>query len=246
MQTSTISFQIYKFKTCTSYFYKVLLLLLLLLLILKFCQHCKKHGHDKSTCFQLKKKTLIVQSPIEEDIDAPIEVSGEDKIYDELKGQLNKVTLLQQSTPQTTQDSLFITHAHLSHDFSTTCILNNGSQENLISKSIVDKLHLPVDPHPHPYALGWKDHGSSSKITHTCIVLFSFGPKFVDKVTCDVTDMDCCGLLLGQPYQYARKAHYDAFNNTYLLHKDNSKYLIHSTLELPQQATLQKHSLTFI
>jgi hypothetical protein len=31
----------------------------------------------------------------------------------------------------------------------------------------------------------------------TCTVLFSFGPKFVDKVTCDVTTMDCCDLFLG-------------------------------------------------
>jgi hypothetical protein len=44
-----------------------------------------------------------------------------------------------------------------------------------------------------------------------------FGPKFVDKVTCDVTNMDCCGLLLGKPYQYDRKDYYDAYNNTYTL-----------------------------
>jgi hypothetical protein len=108
----------------------------------KFCKHCKKHGHDKSTCFQLRKKTLILQSSIEEDMDAPTEVSGEDNIYDELKGQLNKVTLLQQSTPQTNQYILFITHAHLSHNFLIVSILDNGSQYNLISNSIVDMLHL--------------------------------------------------------------------------------------------------------
>jgi hypothetical protein len=100
----------------------------------------------------------------------------------------------------------------------------------LIAKSIVDKLHLRVDPHSHPYALEWKDNGSSTHITHTCIVLFAFGPKFVDKVTCDVTNMDYCGLLLGQPYQYVQKAQYDAFNDTSLLYKYNNEYLIHSTL----------------
>jgi hypothetical protein len=59
----------------------------------KFFQYCKKQGHDKSKCFKLKKKTLIVQSPNEEDDDAPIEVSSEDMTYEELRG-LNKVTLL--------------------------------------------------------------------------------------------------------------------------------------------------------
>jgi len=96
-------------------------------------------------------------------------------------------------------DSLFVTRAHLTHDCSMDCIANNGSQKNLIAKAIVENIHLPRDLHPHPYALRWKDNGSSAQITHTCIILFSFGPWFVDKVTYDVTDMDCCGLLLGNP-----------------------------------------------
>lgn len=94
-----------------------------------------------------------------------------------------------------------------------------------------------MDPHPHPYALGCKDHGSSSQFTQTCNASFSFGPKFVGKVTCHVTNMNCCGMFPGQPYQYPWKVQYDAFNNSYLLHKDNTKYLIWSTLALPQHAT---------
>jgi hypothetical protein len=77
-------------------------------------------------------------------------------------------------------------------------------------------------------------------------VLFYFGPKFLDKVTHDVTNMDYCGLLLGQPYQYVQKAQYDAFNDTSLLYKYNIEYLIHSTLEVQQQVAPQKHSLDFI
>lgn len=97
-----------------------------------------------------------------------------------------------------------------------------------------------MDPHPHRYALGWKDHGSSSKITHTCTVSFAFGP-------CDATKMNWCGMLLGQAYQYDWKAQLYALNNTYLLHKDNIKYLICCTVELPQQVDIkiENHSLTF-
>lgn len=80
--------------------------------------------------------------------------------------------------------------------------------------------------------------------THMQGVIF-VGPQFVDKVTYNVTGMDRCGLLLGNPYQYDRRDLYDAYNNTYTLHKDNSKYLVHSTLEQPQQV-LPKRSLTFI
>lgn len=49
----------------------------------KFCQYCKKQGHDKSKCLKLKKKTLIVRSPNVEDKDVPIEVSSEDTIYED-------------------------------------------------------------------------------------------------------------------------------------------------------------------
>lgn len=59
-------------------------------------------------------------------------------------------------------DSLFVTHAHLTHDFSVDCIIDNGLQKKLIVKAIIDKLHLPIDPHPHPYSLGWKDNESSA------------------------------------------------------------------------------------
>jgi hypothetical protein len=48
-------------------------------------------------CFKLKKKTLILWSFGEEDDDAPIEVFGKDKTYEELRG-LIKITLFQHST----------------------------------------------------------------------------------------------------------------------------------------------------
>lgn len=67
---------------------------------------------------------------------------------------------------------------------------------------------------------------------------FALGPHFVDEVTCDVTMMDCYGLLLGKPFQYDRKAFYDAFHNTYQLQKDNKKYSIHNTSSTQQPKNL--------
>jgi hypothetical protein len=48
-------------------------------------------------------------------------------------------------TPPKTQDSLFITHAHLSRVFFIACILDNGSQENLVYLSHVQCAHLSHD-----------------------------------------------------------------------------------------------------
>ena len=41
--------------------------------------------------------------------------------------------------------------------------------------------------------------------------------------------MDCCGLLLGKPYQHDRNAIYHAKQNTYTLELDGKTYLIQST-----------------
>jgi hypothetical protein len=60
----------------------------------KFYRYCKKKGHDKSECFQLKKKSLLVSSQEQGANNAPIETNSDDRTYEELKGQLNKVTLM--------------------------------------------------------------------------------------------------------------------------------------------------------
>ena len=166
--------------------------------------------------------------------DALIEYTGEDTNYENLHNCINNVTLMHCTILPETHDNLYITRAHLTLEFHVDCIIDNRSQKNLILISLVDKLKLPLEPHTYPYSLGWKDSSSSSKITHTFTVSFSLGPHFVDEVTYDVIRMDYYGLLLGNPFQYDRKAFYDAFNNTYQIQKDTNNYLIHSTQYIEQ------------
>ena len=66
-------------------------------------------------------------------------------------------------------------------------------------------------------------------INHTCTFSFVFGQTFIDRVTCDITGMDCCGILLGKPYQFDRRDKYDAYNNTYTLNMDGNAHLIRCT-----------------
>lgn len=115
------------------------------------------------------------------------------------------------------------------------CIIDNDSQKNLIVRSIVDKLKLPIEPHP-PH-IHWDGrivvHPQGS---HVYTLSFTLGPKFVNTITYDVTNMDCCGLLLDKQYQYDQRAHYESFDKTYILQKDNHKHLIRSTS--PQKKNL--------
>jgi hypothetical protein len=52
-------------------------------------------------------------------------------------------------------------------------------------------------------------------VTKRCLVSFSIGNRYKDKMLCDVVAMDACHLLLGRPWQYDRGAHHDGRKNTY-------------------------------
>lgn len=99
--------------------------------------------------------------------------------------------------------------------FKTRCIVNqrvcdliidNGSSENVVSKKMVEKLGLKTEKHPAPYKLGWI----------TCSITFSIGKKtYVDKVICDVVDMNACHMILERPWQYDVDATHRGRDNVY-------------------------------
>ena len=47
--------------------------------------------------------------------------------------------------------------------------------------------------------------------------MFSFGSAFVDEVELDIIPLDICGIVLGSPYLYDRKAIFYRAENMYLL-----------------------------
>jgi len=57
-------------------------------------------------------------------------------------------------------------------------------------------------------------------VTRQCKLKFSFGSAFVDGVELDVIPLDICGIVLGSPYLYDRKAIFYRAENKYLLVKD--------------------------
>ncbi|KAI4372837.1 hypothetical protein MLD38_011021 [Melastoma candidum] len=65
-------------------------------------------------------------------------------------------------------------------------IVDSGSCINAVSRTIVEKLKLPIETHPHPYRLQWLNKDSDVRVTQRVRVPFSIGKSYKDEVVCDV------------------------------------------------------------
>lgn len=118
--------------------------------------------------------------------------------------------------------------------FRTRCVINSkpfiliidsGSQENIIGKSVVEKLKLSVEKHPSPYSIGWIKSVGDIRVTERCRVPFSIG-RYRDEVYCDVVDMEACHILFGRPWQYDYDVKHLGKENIYQLVKGGVRYTL--------------------
>jgi hypothetical protein len=65
-------------------------------------------------------------------------------------------------------------------------------------------------------------------ITKQCTVKFAISDKYVDEVTCDVVSLKECGIVLGSPYLYDRKAIFYRTKNQYHFTKEGHDYIVHA------------------
>ncbi|KAA8546775.1 hypothetical protein F0562_003204 [Nyssa sinensis] len=97
------------------------------------------------------------------------------------------------SSPTTTneKEELFNVRIQIKQEV-IGAIVDTGSQKNLISTSLVQKLGLDTIPHPKPYPLGWIQKDMELKIDRQCTFWFAITNQYIDEITCEVVPINIC------------------------------------------------------
>jgi hypothetical protein len=104
-------------------------------------------------------------------------------------------------------------------------IIDSGSQKNLISAEVIKRLALPTTLHPQPYTIGWLHQGSDLRISQQCRLSYDIKP-FKDEVLCDVSPLEVCDVLLGQPYLWKRHVVYESRPHSVIITLNRKLYRI--------------------
>ncbi|GJR09797.1 putative nucleotidyltransferase, ribonuclease H [Tanacetum coccineum] len=159
------------------------------------CFKCKGFGHISSDCPNQRVFTMVEENVEDEyDIPSTFDKLQEDEHEDITYGETCELLVIRRALPvESNRDEAWLRN----NIFHTRCtsngkvcdvIIDSGSCENVVSKSMVDR---------------------------RCLVNFDIGKKYRDEVWCDVVPMDSCHLLLGRLWQFDRQTVYDGMKNTY-------------------------------
>jgi hypothetical protein len=79
--------------------------------------------------------------------------------------------------------------------------------------------------HPQPYTIGWLRQGSDLRVSQQCRLLYDIKP-FKDEVLCDVSPLEVCDVLLGQPYLWKRHVVYESRPHSVIITLNRKLYRI--------------------
>jgi hypothetical protein len=115
-------------------------------------------------------------------------------------------------------------------------IIDSGSEKNLISEEVVKWLALPTTLHLQPYTIGWLCEGSNILISQQCRLSYGIKP-FKDEVLCDVSPLEVCNVLLGQPYLWKLHVVYECRPRSVIINLNRKLYRIPEAI-LPSDISL--------
>jgi hypothetical protein len=135
---------------------------------------------------------------------------------------------------------LFCIKIHMKQNI-VDCLFDLGSQSNLISAQLVEKLGLETQDHPQPYPLGWVRKDMELKVRKQCKFKFTINQNYVDEVVADVVPLDVCRVILGSPYLYVRDSIFRRRDNQYRLVKEGRAYAINAHKDKSKLSLISAH-----
>jgi hypothetical protein len=88
-------------------------------------------------------------------------------------------------------------------------IVDNDNQKNLISTKVIKQLGLSTTPHSQPYNIRWLHQGQDLRVSQQHLMSYGIHP-FKDEVVYDVSPLDVCDVILGQPYVWKHHVVYES------------------------------------
>ena len=107
-------------------------------------------------------------------------------------------------------------------------IIDSGSNENFVSKALVEALNLKTKEHPSSYKIAWIKKGPEVQVLEVCKIPLSIRKYYKDEIVCDMVDMDASHILLGRLWHYDVDATYKGRDNTFVFLWFNKKIVLMS------------------
>jgi hypothetical protein len=169
----------------------------------KWCDFHKIPWHNTDEC--LSKQSLVVEIKDKEpnpDSKSDSENTDRRQIIDADPTAIVVTATIQPEEPTDPEEGEHLFHSQMwVKGTPLHFIVDSGSQKNLISAEVVKQLGLSTTPHPQPYNIGWLHQGRDLCVSQQCRLSYDIQP-FKDEVLCDVSPLDVCDVLLGQPYMW--------------------------------------------
>jgi hypothetical protein len=115
-------------------------------------------------------------------------------------------------------------------------IVDNGSHKNLISEEVIKKLDLRTTPHPEHYTISWIHQGRYLRVIQQCNFLYDIKPLKYE-VLCDISPLEVCDVILGQPYLWKCHVVYDSRPRSVIITLGRQLYMI-PEVALPSSISL--------
>jgi hypothetical protein len=167
--------------------------------------------HNTEEC--LSKQSLVVEIKDKEpnpDSESDSENTGKRQIIDADPTAIVATTTIQPEEPTDPEEGECLFHSQMwVKGTPLHFIVDSGSQKNLISAEVVKQLGLSTTPHLQPYNIGWLRQGRDLHVNQQCRLSYDIHP-FKDEVLCDVSPLDVCDVLLGQPYMWKHHVVYES------------------------------------